>query len=135
MKTAKYAALFLLAACLLCLLAGCGGVIVDLPDEPLVFEMVEREGVDSVVLKNGDAEYAIYGSIKSRCLFDLTYAFGECIGYVSGDSNDRLFELNGEKRSEWLIRYYVNGVMDQPVVLRRLPPGEEAVPECVVPRS
>ncbi len=130
---AKVTVLSIVIACVICLLSGCGGVIVDLPEEPLVFEMTEREGVNSVILKNGDAEYAIYGKIKSRGLFDLSYAFGDCIGYVSGDKNDRLFELKGESRSEWLIRYYVNGVMDQPVVLRRLPPGQETVPACVVP--
>ncbi|MBQ7603865.1 MAG: hypothetical protein IJU75_02820 [Clostridia bacterium] len=130
----KRAISFFLAALCALILAGCGGVVVDLPDDPEVFDLFERDDIESVVLKNGDNEYVIFGMLKSRGLFDLNYAFGKCVGYVSGDKNDRIFEPKGEKPEDWLVRYYVGGVMDQPVVLRNLASalsGEGAVPDCV----
>jgi hypothetical protein len=51
---------------------------------------------------------------------------------VWDDSNDRIYELSGESTDEWLIKYYVNGEMEIPTILREITiKDEKYIPESV----
>lgn len=126
-----------LALCfLLGLLAGCGARRQGLPEEPIVFQRGEydTEGLDSpyVTVEHNGKVFLPYGSIRPKGLLrDMSYAFGDCLGYVEGDKNDRLYALKGSSTEEWLIAFYENGEMEMPLVYRELGVPKEETPECV----
>ena len=121
------------------ILTGCGGRVYDLPDDPIVFKSGEFNPSNDdgyvTVECNGKA-YIMYGEIKSKGLLsDLSYAFGECLGYVEDDDAHRIYALAGESTEEWLIEYYCVGLMDPPpIVLREISAkGSDNIPDCVKP--
>lgn len=63
----------------------------------------------------------MYGCIKSKGFSgDLSYAYGKCLGYVDDNEFDRIYELKNESTDKWLIEYYTNGIMEEPIVLREI---------------
>lgn len=131
--------IYLVLAAVLCanLLTGCGNGRKPLPENPAVFTRGEYvpEGEDTgcTVLQNGDKVFMPYGLIAPRGVRrDLSYAYGDCLGYVSGDENDRVYALSDDPNGAWLIRFYEGGVMEQPMVYRELN-DTGAVPESVTP--
>ena len=121
------------------ILTGCEGKVYDLPDNPIVFESGELNtdrNDEYITIEHNGKVYIMYGEIKSKGLFsDLSYAFGECLGYVGVDESDRIYALAGESTDEWLIEYYYSGLMDPPpVVLREISAkGSDNIPDCVEP--
>ena len=132
----------LILAAVLCaaVLTGCGNGRKPLPDEPLIFSRTEAEvpqGADGsdlpAMLEGGGRIYVPYGFIRPRGpLGDLSYAYGDCLGYVAGDENDRLYALRDDDTGKWLIEFYENGIMEQPMVWRELN-DNGPVPESVEP--
>ena len=125
--------LFLLGVCLVivCII---GGIVVRinknnklkaLPDNPILFKSGELE-VDDEDTGYRTVEYEgkrfiMYGKIKPNGLLgNINYAYGNCLGYVDDDKLDRIYALNGESTDEWLIEYYVTGIMEEPVILREI---------------
>lgn len=118
------------------ILTGCKGKVYDLPDNPIVFEFGEfntDNGDGYMAVEHNGKAYIMYGAIKSRGLLsDISYAFGECLGYVGDDEADRIYALADESTDEWLIEYYVDGIMENPVVLREISAkGNNNIPNCV----
>jgi hypothetical protein len=132
----------LILAAVLCaaVLTGCGNGRGPLPDEPLIFSRTEAEvpqGADGsdlpAMLEGGGRIYVPYGFIRPRGpLGDLSYAYGDCLGYVKGDENDRVYALSDDPVGAWLIRFYEGGIMEQPMVFRELCDTGD-VPESVAP--
>ena len=133
----------LVLAAVLCgaVLAGCavriGNGREPLPENPAVFTqgqyIPEGEDTGYTTLENGGKVFIPYGNIRpAGPMRDLSYAYGDCLGYVSGDENDRVYALSDDPNGAWLIRFYEGGMMEVPMVFRELNDAG-AVPESVEP--
>lgn len=116
-------------------ISGCGKLD-DLPSNPIIYHKEDFqnpiEDDDYVAYVYNDKKYIPYGYIKSKGLFrDLSYAFGRCLGYVYDDKNERVYELLNEDSDVWIVSYYVNGMMDQPIVLREINSKNINIPESI----
>ena len=119
MKRAAWAALLLTAVLVI---AGCGAKRQSLPDDPVIFRRGEYlwEGAvtpDPTVEIDGRT-YIPYAAIRPRLFGDVNYAFGDCLGYVEGDERDRIYALKDAPAEQWLIEYYEDAIVEQPIVLR-----------------
>jgi len=103
----------------------------DLPENPIIFSETEIDW--NWAIENDWKYYLTYSTIKPKwVIWDFNYAFWDCLWYVGDDKNDRIYELNGESADEWLIKYYVNGEMEMPMVLREISISNESyIPESV----
>ncbi len=129
-------ALCIALAALILALAGCGARRQGLPAEPILFQRGEYfvEGLDSPypTVEHEGKVFLPYGSIRPRGLFrDLGYAFGDCLGYAEGDTNDRIYALKGSSAEEWLVAFYENGMMEMPLVYREINVPRADTPDCV----
>ena len=129
----------LLLAAVLCagLLAGCGSGRKPLPENPAVFTqgqyVPEGEDTGYTTLENEGKVFIPYGLVRAAGpMRDLSYAYGDCLGYVSGDENERLYALSDDPGGAWIISFYENGIMEQPMVWRELN-DNGPVPESVEP--
>ena len=125
--------LFLLGVCLVivCII---GGIVVGinknnklkaLPDNPILFKSGELEVDDEDTgyrtVEYEEKRFIMYGKIKPNGLLgNINYAYGNCLGYVDDEKLDRIYALNGESTDEWLIEYYVTGIMEEPVILKEI---------------
>ena len=66
-----------------------------------------------------EGDYVLIGRQGALC-GNINYAYGNCLGYVDDDNSDRIYALNGESTDEWLIEYYVTGIMEEPAILREI---------------
>ena len=117
---------------LFCLVfAGCGNNRQALPENPIIFNETEIDW--HWAIENDWKYYLAYSTIKPKwVIWDFNYAFWDCLWYVGDDKNDRIYELNGESADEWLIKYYVNGEMEIPTILRWISTRyEDYIPESV----
>ena len=121
----------MILAAVLCagVLAGCAVRIgtgrQPLPENPAVFTLGEYvpEGEDTgyTVLQNDGKVFLPYGTIRpAGPMRDLSYAYGDCLGYVEGDTNDRVYALSDDPGEAWLIRFYEGGIMEVPMVFREV---------------
>lgn len=119
------------------ILTGCQSKLKDLPKEPIVFKSGELNPEDEdtgyATVEYGDKIYIIFGGIRAIGLLrDISYAYGDCLGYVEDDEADRIYSLVNESTDEWLIEYYVDGIMEQPIVLREISAkGNDKIPGSV----
>lgn len=127
-----------LVLCTMCAaLAGCGAKRQPLPTEPVIFQKGEfcPPGEESgyATVEYDGKRFILYGGIRPRGpLRDLSYAFGDCLGHVEGDENERIFALKGCSPDEWLIEYYEGGIMEQPMVMREIGTrGGSSLPDSV----
>ena len=125
--------LWLFLSLLICstLVAGCGNNKQALPENPIIFSETEIDW--HWAIENDWKYYFAYSTIKPKwVIWDFNYAFWDCLWYVWDDSNDRIYELSGESSDEWLIKYYVNGEMETPTILREITiKDEKYIPESV----
>lgn len=117
---------------LLCLI-GCTHLD-DLSDKAIVFHsgeiMLSDEGYGTI--EYNDKVYVMFGNIKAKGLLnDISYAYGDCLGYVDNDKSDRIYALADESIDEWLIEYNTDGFMEQPIVLREISTKGKEVPDYV----
>ena len=125
----RFLILFSLLFCLV--FAGCGNNRQALPENPIIFNETEIDW--HWAIENDWKYYFAYSTIKPKwAIWDFNYAFWDCLWYVWDDSNDRIYELSGESTDEWLIKYYVNGEMEIPTILREISISNESyIPESV----
>jgi len=125
--------IWLFLSLLICgtLVAGCGNNKQTLPENPIIFNETEIDW--HWAIENDWKYYFAYSTIKPKwVIWDFNYAFWDCLWYVWDDSNDRIYELSGESSDEWLIKYYVNGEMETPTILREITiKDEKYIPESV----
>ena len=113
------------------LVAGCGNNKQALPENPIIFNETEIDW--HWTIENDWKYYFAYSTIKPKwVIWDFNYAFWDCLWYVWDDSNDRIYELSGESTDEWLIKYYINGEMEIPTILREISiKDKKYIPESV----
>lgn len=98
--------------------SGCSGSVnYELPPNPEGFETYDYQGFKAVDY-NGRT-YIPYGTIK-----DTFYSknIDKCVGYIIQDGKEmkdtRLYTLRNDDKNDYLMEYYVNGEMEQPMFLR-----------------
>jgi len=124
--------IWILSLLWICLLfTGCFNNRQDLPKNTIIFNETEIDW--HWAIENDWKYYFAYSTIKPKwVIWDFNYAFWDCLWYVWDDSNDRIYELSGESSDEWLIKYYVNGEMETPTILRGITiKDEKYIPESV----
>jgi len=124
--------IWILSLLWICLLfTGCFNNRQDLPKNTIIFSETEIDW--HWAIENDWKYYFAYSTIKPKwVIWDFNYAFWDCLWYVWDDSNDRIYELSGESSDEWLIKYYVNGEMETPTILRGITiKDEKYIPESV----
>ena len=100
--------------------------IPDLPDDPIVFSKctVQNTPDDSYIGIEWDGRtYVMYGALKNGV------KYGECLGYIEGDENDRIYTVEECPAEQYLINFYVHGEMEQAVVLRELGTKGSSAPD------
>ncbi len=108
-----------------------------MPDKPIVFKPgelnIDNEDTGYKTIEYNDKAYIMYGRIKSNGIFrDVSYAYGDCLGYIEDDKSNRVYVLANQPIDEWLIEYYVDGIMEQPVVLREISAkGNNSIPDSI----
>lgn len=117
--------------------AGCGNGRMPLPENPAVFTQGTHRaenGEEYATIENDGKVFIPYGLVRAAGpMRDLSYAYGDCLGYVKGDENDRIYALSDDPTGGgWIIRYYMNGIMEQPMAYRELNAAGD-VPESVEP--
>lgn len=147
MKKEIKIALIVLGVCLL-IVSIIGGIIVGinknsrlkaLPNNPIIYKSGELEVDDEdtgyKTIEYKGKRFIMYGKIKPNGLLgNLNYAYGNCLGYVDDDKSDRIYALSGESSDEWLIEYYVTGIMEEPVILREITTKDKKeIPSSVEP--
>ena len=120
------AAIFL-AAAFLFVLSGCGRRIdYGLPATPIEFHtgtFVNPADSDDTYLsiEYDGRTYIMYGTLKSRIDGD---DLGKCLGYIVQDGtvmkDTRIFLLNADPDANYLVRFSIGGIMDQPDFFRAL---------------
>lgn len=127
--------LLVLAAVLL--LTGCGSKLSELPKDPVSYQIGTIQSKDKkesyTTLVNDGKYFIAYGNIKPGFLNDNSYAFGNCLGYVGGEQDLRIYELKGSSKDEWIIEYQINGEMSQPMVFREAGVKTDKIPDSVEP--
>lgn len=108
--------------CLITMLTGCGMLeSYDLPNDHKVIKNVELSDLDQVGVEYNGRVYVQYGTCKHLKNDNIK----ECVGYVMhddypDDKNEHIYTIAGDDAEDFLIQYYVSGVMEQPVVLRAI---------------
>ena len=122
-----FRAAVLIAAALSLSLAGCGRRIdYELPENPIEFHtgtFANPADSDDTYLSieyNGRT-YIGYGTLKGTIGGD---DFGKYLGYIVQDGvvikDEQVFLLNADPDANYLVRFAVNGFMDQPDFFRAL---------------
>ena len=106
-------------------LTGCQNKLEKLPDNPIIFKSdvlnAQNEDTGYRTIEYDDKVYIIYGGIQPKGLLrNISYAYGECLGYVEDDESDRIYALADESTDEWLIEYNIDGFMENPAILREI---------------
>ncbi len=86
--------LYIIPVLILFLLVGCGSKL-KLPDNPVVFDTIEKDEYMSIIWCN--KEYVPF------CAFDPSQV-GDCIGYYENNGN-KIFvcKLKGQSPDEWIV--------------------------------
>lgn len=98
----------------LLLMAGCGSIkLNDLPDGAIDFTMgtysdPDHAGDEYGTIVYDGREYVLYGT-QRKTVKDS--AIDKCIGYLEGDSDERVYTLS--ETDDYIATYRVNGVMEQ----------------------
>ena len=136
----KRIAVLLLLAALTCLTTGCKRMDYSLPENPVEF----YNGTFVNPADQNDTYYSVtyqeriyipYGRLASKGMGgdDL----GRCLGYQVQDGvkdeNSRFFALANDDNTDFLVRKYIGGIMEQPVFFRAVDTkGKElTVPSCI----
>ena len=117
MKNTKIAAMILSGAILL---SGCS--LADKNNAYLKHEMpmksyeqkYDEDSGDTTIDLNGRT-YSYFGRINERMNQN---SIRECLGYVDGDKNWRIYGLADDPYDNYIMIKHVKGIMDQPVFLR-----------------
>lgn len=85
--------------------------IPGLPDNAASYDMYSVDSVDMMLIDVNGATYAPFGTLEGR--FKDEYV-RECLGYVDGDKNTRIYSLCEDPYDDYIVMINTNGVMEQP---------------------
>lgn len=111
---------------ILSLLTGCSRIDYSLPQTPIEFHngtFVNPNDPDDAYqsLEYNGRTYIPYGTLKGRI---TGKDVGACLGYIVQDGvkdeNSRIYLLAEDPDANYLLSYYVGGIMDQPMFYRAL---------------
>ena len=111
---------------ILSLLTGCSRIDYSLPETPIEFHtgtFVNPNDPDDAYqsLEYNGRTYIPYGTLKGQI---TSKDVGTCLGYVVQDGvkdeNSRIYLLAEDPDANYLMNYYVGGIMDQPMFYRAL---------------
>lgn len=130
----------ILSLSLLLLFSGCaalqtfGEKAPDLPDNAQSFTKYDPDSCSLMFMNVNGRTYAPFGTLNGK--LDNS-SLRECLGYVDGDKNDRVYTLYEEPYDNYLVTKNVGGFMDQPVFWRdRSTYGEDIfTPEYIVSKD
>ena len=83
----------------------------ELPDNAPSFEMYGDESADLMCIDYGGKTYAPFGVVKGKLNAD---SLRECLGYVDGDKNTRVYTLSEDPYEDYLVIINTEGIMEQP---------------------
>lgn len=81
-----------------------------LPDNAQEFFYEERDSINMVFMEVNGRTYAPYGSLRGTMRND---SIRECLGYVDGDKNTRVYTLYEDPYDNYILVKNVNGIMDE----------------------
>ncbi len=81
-----------------------------LPDNAQEFMYEERDSINMVFMEVNGRTYAPYGSLRGTMRND---SIRECLGYVDGDKNTRVYTLYEDPYDNYILVKNVNGIMDE----------------------
>lgn len=116
-KTASLAGAIVLAG----LFSGCYRIAerfsteLALPDNAQEFVMEERDSIDMMFMELNGRTYAPYGSLRGTM---NNSSIRECLGYVDGDRNTRVYSLYEDPYDNYIMIRNVNGIMDEDMYWR-----------------
>ncbi len=87
----------------------------QLPDNPVSFEMNDIDSSSLNTIEVNDRTYMPYGSLKG----ELKYvAIQDCLGYLDGDKNLRVYTLNDDPYDNYLMVVNVDRMNETPDIWR-----------------
>ena len=111
---------------ILTLLTGCSRIDYSLPEDPIEFHtgtFVDPNDPDDAYqsIEYNGRTYIPYGTLKGHI---TGKDVGACLGYIVQDGvkdeNARIYLLAEDPDANYLMDYYVGGIMDQPMFYRAL---------------
>ncbi len=109
---ALMSAVFLMSGC--SLLNGSKEAL-ELPPNPKSFDQVYDEDTGDTTIKVNGKTYSYYGRLNGKISNE---SIRECLGYVDGDRDTRIYSLAEDPYDNYIMVKHVNGIMDQPEFLR-----------------
>lgn len=86
-----------------------------LPDNAQEFVMEDRDSAGMMFMEVNGRTYAPYGNLRGTMRND---SIRDCLGYVGGDKNTRVYTLYEDPYDNYILVKNVNGVMDEDVYWR-----------------
>lgn len=86
-----------------------------LPENAQEFVMESSDSVDMMLMEVNGRTYAPYGRLRGTMRND---SIRECLGYVDGDKNTRVYSLYEDPYDNYILIRNVNGIMDEDVFWR-----------------
>ena len=117
MKKKTFAAALLSAVMLMsgCSLLSGNKEALKLPPNPRSHDQIYDEDTGDTTIKVNGKTYSYYGRLNGKISND---SIRECLGYVGGDKDTRIYTLYEDPYDNYIMVKHVNGIMDQPEFLR-----------------
>ena len=114
------------------LLSGCGKKPPEPTSTPIVFTASEiyseKDKTPYKTIENNGKTYVPFGVISPKGLTkDISYAYGDYLGYLENNTSIKIYALNGESTDKWIIEYYDN----EAIIYREISTKGENTPNSV----
>ena len=87
----------------------------ELPPNPQSFDKIYDEDTGDTTINVNGKTYSYFGILNDKMSNE---SIRECLGYVDGDKDTRIYSLYEDPYDNYIVIKHVNGIMDQPVFLR-----------------
>lgn len=87
----------------------------ELPPNPQSFDKIYDEDTGDTTINVNGKTYSYFGILNDKMSNE---SIRECLGYVNGDKDTRIYTLYEDPYDNYIMIKHVNGIMDQPEFLR-----------------